>query len=184
MKTAMAFILARIEMLYIEKDSVHWEMYKNDCMEKEKEQMIDFAYGCTQHISKEDIEEYYNKTFKSESLGLKNCDVTLNNSLKNEPPYVSDDFQIGPDGAYEHTDEENTLTPKEKAEELVNKFREYANGDYDDGRFSPGIEKQNGKQCALIAVDELIEIACDYSDYDETVTKEYWDKVKIEIEKL
>ena len=59
----MAFILARMEMLYIEKDSVHWEMYKNDCMEKEKEQMIDFAYGCTQHISKEDIEEYYNKTF-------------------------------------------------------------------------------------------------------------------------
>ena len=73
MKTAMAFILARIEMLYIEKDSVHWEMYKNDCMEKEKEQMIDFAYGCTQHISKEDIEEYYNKTFnptKEEQLAF------------------------------------------------------------------------------------------------------------------
>ena len=69
----MAFVLARIEMLYIEKDSVHWEMYKNDCMEKEKEQMIDFAYGCTQHISKEDIEEYYNKTFnpnKEELLSL------------------------------------------------------------------------------------------------------------------
>ena len=66
----MAFILARIEMLYIEKDSVHWEMYKSDCMEKEKEQMIDFAYGCTQHISKEDIEEYYNKTYnpKKEEL--------------------------------------------------------------------------------------------------------------------
>jgi hypothetical protein len=73
MKTIMAFVLARIEMLYIEKDSVHWEMYKNDCMEKEKEQMIDFAYGCTQHISKEDIEEYYNKTFnptKEELLSL------------------------------------------------------------------------------------------------------------------
>ena len=69
----MAFVLARVEMLYIEKDSVHWEMYKNDCMEKEKEQMIDFAYGCTQHISKEDIEEYYNKTFnptKEELLSL------------------------------------------------------------------------------------------------------------------
>ena len=66
----MAFVLARIEMLYIEKDSVHWEMYKNESMEKEKEQMIDFAYGCTQHISREDIEEYYNKTFnpKKEEL--------------------------------------------------------------------------------------------------------------------
>jgi len=40
------------------------------------------------------------------------------------------------------------------------------------------------KQCALIAINELIEIACDYSDYDETVTKEYWEKVKIEIENL
>jgi hypothetical protein len=73
MKTVMAFVLARIEMLYIEKDSVHWEMYKNESMEKEKEQMIDFAYGCTQHISREDIEEYYNKTFnpkKEELLSL------------------------------------------------------------------------------------------------------------------
>jgi hypothetical protein len=34
------------------------------------------------------------------------------------------------------------------------------------------------------AIDELIEIACDYSDYDETVTKEYWVKVKQEIDKL
>ena len=73
MKTPMAFALARIEMLYIEKDSVHWEMFKNDCMGKEKEQMIDFAYGCTQHISREDIEEYYNKTYnpkKEELLSL------------------------------------------------------------------------------------------------------------------
>ena len=46
------------------------------------------------------------------------------------------------------------MTSKEKAEELVNKFREYANGDA-DGRFSPGIEKQNGKHCALIAIDEI-----------------------------
>ena len=32
-------------------------------LEKEKEQTIDFAYGCVQHISREDIEEYYNKTY-------------------------------------------------------------------------------------------------------------------------
>lgn len=41
MKTAMEMALARIEMLYIEKDSIHWEMFKNDCMEKEKEQIIE-----------------------------------------------------------------------------------------------------------------------------------------------
>ena len=33
-------------------------------IEKEKEQTIDFAYGCVQHISREDIEEYYNQTYK------------------------------------------------------------------------------------------------------------------------
>ena len=31
---------------------------------------------------------------------------------QNNPPYISDDFQIGPDGAYEHTED---ITPKEKA---------------------------------------------------------------------
>ena len=39
-----------------------------------------------------------------------------------EKPYVSDDFQIGPDGAYEHTEDwpEDT-TPREKAKsELIN----------------------------------------------------------------
>jgi hypothetical protein len=34
---------------------------------------------------------------------LKNWDVTLMDGLENEP-YISDDFQIGPDGAYEHTE--------------------------------------------------------------------------------
>ena len=33
---------------------------------------------------------------------LSDWGVTLMDGLKNEPPYVSDDFQIGPDGAYEH----------------------------------------------------------------------------------
>ncbi len=32
-------------------------------LEKEKEQTVDFAYGCVQHISREDIEEYYNQTY-------------------------------------------------------------------------------------------------------------------------
>jgi hypothetical protein len=64
MKTPMALALARIELIKdINPDSIHWEMFKNDCMEKEKEQMIDFAYGCTQHINKEDIEDYYNQTY-------------------------------------------------------------------------------------------------------------------------
>ena len=34
-----------------------------DLLEKEKEQIIDFAYGCVQHISREDIEQYYDKVY-------------------------------------------------------------------------------------------------------------------------
>ena len=56
-----------------------------------------------------------------EEAELKDWDVTLNDGLENEP-YVSDDFQIGPVGAYEHTEDwpEDT-TPREKAKsELIN----------------------------------------------------------------
>jgi len=70
------------------------------------------------------------------------------------------------------------MTPKEKARELVDKY-------FNEMQFSEFVDDNDAsKQCALIAVDELIEIACDYSDFDETVTKEYWEKVKIEIENL
>jgi len=65
MKTAMELALARIEMLYIEKDSIHWEMFKNDCMVKEKEQIID-AHGLKYYdIGEVTItgEEYYNQTY-------------------------------------------------------------------------------------------------------------------------
>ena len=81
------------------------------------------------------------------------------------------------------------MKPKEKAEELINKFREYANGD-EHGRFSPGIEKQNGKLCALIAVDEILKNSVGYNAYDGVTDNDiwaddnYWVKVKQEIEKL
>jgi hypothetical protein len=38
-------------------------------------------------------------------IAISDWDVTLMDGLENEPPYVSDDFQIGPNGAYEHTEE-------------------------------------------------------------------------------
>jgi hypothetical protein len=44
----------------------------------------------------------------------------MNKVNKNNPPYVSDDFQIGPDGAYEYTED---ITPEGKTmtdEELQN----------------------------------------------------------------
>jgi hypothetical protein len=73
METAMALALARIELIKdINPDSIHWEMFKNDCMEKEKEQMIVFGkkMQLVQHVSYDDDitycfepEEYYNQTY-------------------------------------------------------------------------------------------------------------------------
>jgi hypothetical protein len=72
------------------------------------------------------------------------------------------------------------MTPKEKAVELVNKFKNETDGiagyNYDDVNV----------QCALIAVDEIIE-AIDF-DWMEVQNLEsehrYWQQVKEEIEKL
>lgn len=78
---------------------------------------------------------------------------------------------------------ENTselMTPQEKADELYSKYDNLLNKDFGN----PIVFDNQLKQSALIAIDELIKVACDYSDYDETVTKEYWEKVKIEIENL
>lgn len=66
------------------------------------------------------------------------------------------------------------MIPKEKAIELVNKFLHYADTYY-SGSF------ENAKQCALIAVDELI-----YSHSQDTTDNQfyYWQEVKQEIQKL
>lgn len=65
------------------------------------------------------------------------------------------------------------MTPKEKAEELVNKFLQYADTFHNGNMY-------NAKQCALIAVDEILNITLFYFE-DE---KKYWQQVKQEIEKL
>ena len=71
----MGLALARIEMLYIEKDSVHWEMFKNDCMEKEKKQIvesfedgykscdIDEAFDINRKLASG--EQYYNQKYQN-----------------------------------------------------------------------------------------------------------------------
>ena len=64
------------------------------------------------------------------------------------------------------------MTPKEKAEELVNRFI-YRRTDY--------VEIDYAKQCALIAVDEILDNNLWFKD---EVNNNYWQEVKIEIEKL
>ena len=97
---------------------------------------------------------------------LKDLDVTLIDGLENEP-YISDDFQIGPDGAYEHNED---VTPKEKAKELVDTYS-----------YAIALTTDGGKAAATIAVDEIKRILY---DQDSMIRYDYWFEVKKEIEKL
>lgn len=75
------------------------------------------------------------------------------------------------------------MTPKEKAEELVGKFRSNI-----ISFLSDNMKDQNAKQCALIAVDEVMLEQCKSSEkkdaryQDERIM--FWIEVKQEIEKL
>ena len=72
------------------------------------------------------------------------------------------------------------MTPQEKAEKIFNK---YANAIYQ--RALTVMQYEICKQCALIAVDEIIAsnpIAFD--EEDNCIAKQWWQEVKTEIEKL
>jgi hypothetical protein len=72
------------------------------------------------------------------------------------------------------------MTPKEKAKELFNKYADEFNFDSTYRNY-----KQQSKQCALIAVDEIIKEKKECSKY-ECYGKDlnFWQEVKKEIEKL
>ena len=72
------------------------------------------------------------------------------------------------------------MTPKEKAKELVDKFRPYtkivvANAEY----------IEDTKQCALIAVDEILNDDWYITTLEDNILrKKYWQEVKTEIQLL
>lgn len=84
------------------------------------------------------------------------------------------------------------MTPKEKAQELVYKFRaEHCREMIFTADFNLEREKrllEKGKQCALIAVDEILDEVYRWAGGDNTEWDierfEYLKKVKQEIEKL
>jgi hypothetical protein len=86
----------------------------------------------------------------------------------------------------------NKMTPKEKANELVDKFYQRLPLKMDVITIRGGLSWEydnweEAKQCALIMVDELIRIAPWGSDIDDEIeddSKEYYIEVKEEIEKL
>jgi len=86
------------------------------------------------------------------------------------------------------------MTPKDKAKELISKFKIYADDNYADdtnpyyGQVLANkriVLHNSAKQCALIAVDEIIK---ETYLHDKTIFEQrrtfYWQEVKQEIEKL
>ena len=70
MKTPMRELITHLQMLKSRVDVADIDSiieYATNSIEKEKDHIIDFAYGCVQHISREDIEEYYNRTYNQET---------------------------------------------------------------------------------------------------------------------
>ena len=88
------------------------------------------------------------------------------------------------------------MTPKEKAEELVELFTSFSSNEAttEDGFiYSETIQLWNAKQCALIAVKEIYELDLIPGQYPDVITFNYknktsyfsyWEEVIEEIQKL
>ena len=72
------------------------------------------------------------------------------------------------------------MTPKEKAKELVYEFLMYVESDFIDSNS----EINNAKQCALIAVNQVIESHYKLLSGVNPSVYNFWQEVKQEIEKL
>ncbi len=71
------------------------------------------------------------------------------------------------------------MTAKEKAKELVDKYRKYVGDGIHNGFYSGEITWNNQKQCALIAVDTII-----FELKLRNCSVKYFEEVKQEIELL
>ena len=69
------------------------------------------------------------------------------------------------------------MTPKEKAQELIHKFAKPI-----DGLHKYPMCYETSKQCALIAVDEILNN--NKILFEDVLNDYYWEEVKQEIEKL
>ena len=64
MKTAMELALSRIELMKdIRPDSIHWEMFKQNYMEMEKQQIINAWIANDNPLQRLAAEKYYNETY-------------------------------------------------------------------------------------------------------------------------
>ena len=79
------------------------------------------------------------------------------------------------------------MTPKEKAKELIEMFIFFASneGTTEDGFiYSDEMQMFNAKQCALIAVDEMLGLGSMVGSDLSDLFYIYWEEVKQEIKNL
>jgi hypothetical protein len=74
------------------------------------------------------------------------------------------------------------MTPKEKAFELAHKFRLLEIRTSENSHMM--ISMADAKQCALITIDEILDVITSIYDYDFEKLNPYWAEVKQEIENL
>jgi hypothetical protein len=75
------------------------------------------------------------------------------------------------------------MTPQEKADELVNKFYNVIGKNYSKGDGFGTQLFEEAKQCALIAIDEILH-SLEYNTWQNREILKYYEEVKQEIEKL
>jgi hypothetical protein len=75
------------------------------------------------------------------------------------------------------------MTPKEKSTELIGKFSPLVTtwDCYNDCPANPDEVKEDAKKCAIVCVNEIMNIQLDCGD--EESTYEYWQQVLTEINK-
>ncbi len=78
-----------------------------------------------------------------------------------------------------------TPTPKEKAKQLIDSFKKYAHSNplHDSELFYRRL-RENAKECALIAVDEMLSLGSLVGNSLSDTFYIFWQEVKQEIEKL
>ena len=74
------------------------------------------------------------------------------------------------------------MTPQEKAQELINKFKYHTRAFNETNGWVDYLH--NSKQCALIAVDEILEMDLPICEEEADQFYDYWNQIKYEIEKL
>jgi hypothetical protein len=75
------------------------------------------------------------------------------------------------------------MAPQEKADELVNKFYNVIGKNYSKGDGFGTQLFEEAKQCALIAIDEILH-SLEYNTWQNREILKYYEEVKQEIEKL